>query len=69
MSTMGRDADEYARKVREIAKKAEKAVEQPVAVWRTSESVCIKRGFRVIRLSHDEAENLARGILAPSKRA
>ena len=67
MSPMGKDADEYARKVREISKKAERSAEQRVAVWRTSEGVSIKRGYWVIRLSHDEAENLARGILAPRR--
>jgi hypothetical protein len=62
---MGREADEYARKVREIRKRAEKAAEERVAAWRTSKGVCLKHGTRVIRLSHDEAESLARGILVP----
>jgi hypothetical protein len=64
---MGREADEYASKVREIRKRAEKAAEEYLAVWRTSESVCIKKGGQVIRLTHDEAERVAKGVLAPRK--
>ena len=62
MSTIGREADEYARQVREITKRAEAAAEERRA-WRTGEEVCIEHGDQVIRLTNEEAKRLARGIL------
>ena len=52
----------------ERLEKAEKAAEEcNVVAWRTSKDVCLKQGNRVIRLSHDEAERLAKGILVSGR--
>jgi hypothetical protein len=61
---MGREADEYARKVREIRKRAEKAAEEYLAVWRTPDRVCIKKGTKVVHLTHNEADGVAKSILS-----
>jgi hypothetical protein len=63
MSTMGRDADNNARKVRQIRTDAERAAHQRLAAYNTTVGIILKRGGHTIRLSHDEAEILARDIL------
>lgn len=63
MSTVGREADDHARQLREIRKRAEAAAEEYPRFWLTSDAgVRIERGDQVIRLTNEEAKRLARGI-------
>jgi hypothetical protein len=63
MSTFGREADNYARKVREIRKKAEKAASGYMEAWQTPDGVCIAKRGKVIHLSDKEAKHIAEVIV------
>jgi hypothetical protein len=63
MSTMGREADQYARKVIQIRTEAERAAHQRLTAYRRDAGIILKRGGHTIRLTHDEAATLAREIL------
>ena len=70
MSSMGRDADDHARMVRELKKRAEKAAEKAperAIAWRTSEGFYIRRGGTEIRLTHEQAENSCKGHSRPQE--
>ena len=64
MSTRGREADDHARQVREIRKRAEAAAEEYPKFWLTSDAgVRIEQGDQSFSPpSHDEAKRVARAV-------
>jgi hypothetical protein len=62
MSTMGRQADEHARIVREIRKKAEKTARDYMEAWRTPQGVCVTKRGKAISLTQNETKRLAKVI-------
>jgi hypothetical protein len=70
MSTMGREADEYARKIREIRKRAKKAAnERPVISLTSRGSVRVRQGDKTIYVSRAEARDISREILVTARGA
>jgi len=70
MSTLGRRADEYARKVREIEKGAQKAANERPAISLTSRgNLRIRQGDKTISFSRTEARGIARDILVTAGEA
>ena len=64
MSTIGREADDHARQLRKIWKRAEAAAEEYQDLVTSDGGVRIELGDQVIRLTNEEAKRLAKGILS-----
>jgi hypothetical protein len=70
MSTFGREADAYARKIREINKRAlEVANERPTVSLTSRGNLRVRQGDKTISFSRAEARGIARDILVTAGEA
>ena len=70
MSTMGREADKYARKIREIERQAQKAANERPAISLTGRgNIRVRQGDKTIYVNRAEAQDIARDILVTAGEA